>query len=348
MRPCFKFTAKAGEKPAVIALDEEIGFWGTQAKDFRAALDAIEGDRLEVEINSPGGDVMAGLGMYNMLRNWSENGKQVTTRVTGVAASIASIVALAGDKRVMPKNSFVMVHSVSDMAWGTADELRAHADVIDKVQASLRDIYVDRMGVDENKATEIMAKDTWLTAEECLELGFATELSDAVTAKASFDMSKAALPEHVAAVFKAKSEQGTDLPEQPEQPEAPAEPEVPDTPLAHQIAEMANKGGLQTFAAHLALSCDSLEAAKTRITAATEISALCNLAGNAEFAAVAIKANKPVADVRAELLAKMAAEDKNISTTPTVQNSNSGTAGGISVKDVYAKRAARKSNSKGK
>lgn len=339
MRPCFKFTAKAGEKPAVLALDEEIGFWGTQAKDFRAALDAVEGDSLDVEINSPGGDVMAGLGMYNMLRNWAASGKQVTTRVTGVAASIASIVALAGDKRVMPKNSFAMVHSVSGMAWGTADELREEADVIDKIQGSLRNIYVDRMGVDETKATELMAKETWLTAEECLELGFATELSDAVTATAKFDVEKAELPAHVAAVFKNKVT---------EAPKASDAPEVPDTPLANQIAEMANKAGLQTFAAHLAISCDSLEAAKSRIAAATEISALCNLAGNAELAAVAIKANKAVADVRAELLAKMAAEDKNINTAPPVQNSNSGTAGGISVKAVYAKRAARKSNSKGK
>lgn len=341
MRPCFKFTAKAGEKPAVLALDEEIGFWGTQAKDFRAALDAVEGDSLDVEINSPGGDVMAGLGMYHMLRNWAASGKTVTTRVTGVAASIASIVALAGDKRVMPKNTFAMVHQVATGMFGfyTAGEMRDAAAMTDKIQGSLRNIYVDRMGVDEAKADEIMAKETWLTAEECLELGFATELSDAVTATAKFDVEKAELPAHVAAVFKNKVT---------EAPKASDAPEVPDTPLANQIAEMANKAGLQTFAAHLAISCDSLEAAKARITAATEISALCNLAGNAEFAAVAIKANKAVADVRAELLAKMAAEDKNINTAPPVQNSNSGTAGGISVKDVYAKRAARKSNSKGK
>ena len=345
MRPCFKFTAKAGDKPAVLALDEEIGFWGTQAKDFRAALDAVEGDSLDVEINSPGGDVMAGLGMYNMLRNWAADGKQVTTRVTGVAASIASIVALAADKRVMPKNSFAMVHSVSGMAWGTADELREQADVIDKVQASLHGIYVDRMGVDEAKVDEIMSKDTWLTAEECLELGFATELSDAVTATAKFDVEKADLPEHVAAVFKNTAPQDDDT-QTDSEPEAP---EVSGTPVAQQIVEMANKAGLQTFAAHIALSCTSVDAAKARITAAGEIQALCNVAGKADFAAAAIKANKPLADVRNELIAAMASEDKHINTAQPAQTTNSGTAGGISPRDVYAKRAARKSsNSKGK
>ena len=133
MRPCFKFTAKAGKKPAVLALDEEIGFWGTQAKDFRAQLDAVEGNELVVEINSVGGDVMAGLGIYNMLRSWAKDGKTVTTRVTGVAASIASIIALAGDKREMPKNTFAMVHQASTFAVGTADDMRDAADTLDKV-----------------------------------------------------------------------------------------------------------------------------------------------------------------------------------------------------------------------
>ena len=123
MRPCFTFTARAGNKPAVLALDEEIGFWGTQAKDFRAQLDAVDGNSLDVEINSPGGEVFAGLGMYNMLRTWAaRDGNTLTTRVSGVAASIASVIALAGDKREMPKNAFAMVHSVSSFAWGTSEE----------------------------------------------------------------------------------------------------------------------------------------------------------------------------------------------------------------------------------
>ena len=89
MRPCFAFSAKTATKPAVLAIDDEIGFWGVQARDFRAALDAVEGETLEVQINSVGGDVMAGLGMYNMLRNWAGAGKQITTRVTGMVGSSA-------------------------------------------------------------------------------------------------------------------------------------------------------------------------------------------------------------------------------------------------------------------
>lgn len=313
MRPCFKFTAKAGNKPAVLALDDEIGFWGTQAKDFRASLDAVEGNELIVDINSPGGEVMAGLGMFNMLRNWaSAEGRSVTTRVTGIAASIASVIALAGDKRVMPKNSFAMIHSGSTLAWGGADELREAADVLDKINASIKGVYMDRMSVDDDKASEIMAKDTWLTAEECLEMGFATELSDAVQATAKFDVARAELPEHVAAVFKPVAQDDADP-----SPAVDPEPTLPDTPLAQQIAELSASAKLGDFSAVFALSCDSLEAAQTRIKVAGEIKALCDIAKKPEFAAKAIKANKPLADVRAELLTALAEEDdeKSISTT---------------------------------
>lgn len=310
MRPCFTFTARAGTTPAVLALDEEIGFWGTQAKDFRAQLDAVEGNSLDVEINSPGGEVFAGLGMYNMLRTWAaRDGNTLTTRVSGVAASIASVIALAGDKREMPKNAFAMVHSVSSFAWGTSEELREAADVTDKIQSSLRNIYVERMGIDEAKATEIMAKDTWLTAEECLEMGFATNLTDAVEATAKFDLVRAELPEHVAAVFKVKAEK------EPE-PEPEPEPtiEVPGTPVAEQIVAEAKTVGLEAHAAFFAVNCASLVDAKARMTDARAITALCNVAGRPDDAKGYIRASAKVEDVRAKLVAAMAEADEALPT----------------------------------
>lgn len=347
MRPCFKFTAKAGKKPAVLALDEEIGFWGTQAKDFRAQLDAVEGNELVVEINSIGGDVMAGLGIYNMLRNWAKDGKTVTTRVTGVAASIASIIALAGDKREMPKNTFGMVHQASTVAVGTADDMRDAADTLDKVDGSLRGIYMDRMGVDEAKAKEIMAKDTWLTADECKELGFATALIEDVKATAKFDLARAALPDNVAAIFKAEADPET-KPEGDDEPLAvPDEPAVPDTPVAKQIEAMANTAGLQAHAATFAVACASLDEAKTRITAAKEIVALCAVAKRPDDAAKAIRANQSVEDVRAALIKAMAEADEHTNNAPPARGSQTaGQSGVLSAKAVYEKRAARKQNSR--
>ena len=346
MRPCFKFTAKAGKKPAVLALDEEIGFWGTQAKDFRAQLDAVEGNELVVEINSIGGDVMAGLGIYNMLRNWAKDGKTVTTRVTGVAASIASIIALAGDKREMPKNTFGMVHQASTVAVGTADDMRDAADTLDKVDGSLRGIYMDRMGVDEAKAKEIMAKDTWLTADECKELGFATALIEDVKATAKFDLARADLPANVAAIFKAEDDPVVDPIVDPVV-DPVIDPAVPDTPVAKQIETMANTAGLQAHAATFAVACASLDEAKTRITAAKEIVALCAVAKRPDDAAKAIRANKSVADVRAALIKAMAEADEHTNNAPPARGSQTaGQSGVLSAKAVYEKRAARKQNSR--
>ena len=340
MRPCFKFTAKAGKKPAVLALDEEIGFWGTQAKDFRAQLDAVEGNELVVEINSIGGDVMAGLGIYNMLRNWAKDGKTVTTRVTGLAASIASIIALAGDKREMPKNTFAMVHQASTVAVGTSEDMRDAADMLDKVDSSLRNIYMDRMGADEAKATEIMAKDTWLTADECMDLGFATALIEDIKATAKFDLARAALPDNVAAIFKAEAD-----PEQ--KPEGDDEPEVPDTPVAKQIEALANTAGLQAHAATFAVACATVVEATARITAAKEIVALCAVAKRPDDAAKAIRANQSVEDVRAALIQAMAEADEHTNNAPPARGSQTaGQSGVLSAKAVYEKRAARKQNSR--
>ena len=344
MRPCFKFTAKAGKKPAVLALDEEIGFWGTQAKDFRAALDSVEGNELVVEINSVGGDVMAGLGIYNMLRSWAKDGKTVTTRVTGVAASIASIIALAGDKREMPKNTFAMVHQASTFAVGTADDMRDAADTLDKVDGSLRGIYMDRMGVDEAKAKEIMAKDTWLTADESMDLGFATALIEDIKATAKFDLARADLPDNVAAIFKAEA----DPEPQPEpEPTPEPEPEVPDTPVAKQIEALATTAGLQAHAATFAVACTTVAEATARITAAKEIVALCAVAKRPDDAAKAIRANQSVEDVRAALIKAMAEADEHTDNAPPARGSQTaGQPGVLSAKAVYEKRAARKQNSR--
>lgn len=340
MRPCFSFKAQAADKPAVLAIDDEIGFWGTQAKDFRAALESVVSDSLEVEINSPGGDVFAGLGMFNMLRSFATNGKTVTTRVTGVAASIASIVMLAGDKREMPKNSFAMIHGPSTFAFGTAEELRDAADVTDKVGASLRKVYVDRMGVSEDEAAAMMAKDTWLTADECLSNGFATDLIENVSATAKFNMERADLPAHVQAVFKAKAETPpTELapaptPEPEPAPEPTPEP-TPVGPVAEQIIARAKAAGIEAHGPTLALACSTVAEADLRITAAREIVALCVIAKCPDAAGKYVKANTSVADVRAALIQAQAQADVHTDNTKPHESAANGASSGVDPKAIW-------------
>lgn len=328
MRPCFAFSAKTSSTPAVLALDEDIGFWGTQAVDFRNQLDQVDGG-IVVEINSLGGDVMSGLGIYNMLRNHAAKGHKVTTRVTGVAASIASIIMLAGDDRQMPSNAFAMVHAVRGDAFGTADELRAQAEVVDKVQASLRNIYISRMDVDEATAIEIMSKDTWLSAEECLELGLVNSVVDPVRATAKFDLVRADLPDHVAAVFKNQADP-TDLtdptlPTDPADPTNTPEPEAPNTPVAESIVAEASNFGLEAHAAHFALNFASLSAAKAQMGVAREITALCKVVNKPDQAAALIRGGKTVAEARATLANLLAASDEQIDNTPKITNGPTGT-----------------------
>ena len=91
-----------------------------------------------MEINSPGGDVFAGLAIYNALKG---SGKEIVVKVMGVAASAASLIAMAGDKIVMPKNTFLMVHNPWSVAMGNAEELRQTADTLDKIGESLKATY---------------------------------------------------------------------------------------------------------------------------------------------------------------------------------------------------------------
>lgn len=315
MRPCFAFNAAANG--ATLSIFEDIGFWGVQAKDFRDQLQAVKGDELSVEISSYGGDVFAGLAMYNMLR---ASGKKITTKVMSVAASAASVVFLAGDKRVMPKNTFTMIHNPWTGAVGNADELRETANTLDKIGDSLLQTYVARTGLPEDEVKSMLSTDTWLSADESLEKGFATEIVEDIEVKASFDVARAELPERVAALFKPKAEAAADEPVvEPEATTTPVvEPEAaPEPTQAEQIEALAKGAGMGVYAAVWAVAGLDLATVKARIADAREIKALSVVAGKPDLAEAAIKAGKSVTDFRASLVEVMARADEASHTNPT-------------------------------
>ena len=328
MRPCFKFIpAASAEAPAVLSIYDEIGFWGVQAKDFISELSGITAKVVNVEINSPGGDVFAGLAIYNALKS---SGKEIVVKVMGVAASAASLIAMAGDKIIMPKNTFMMVHNPWSFAMGNADELRDTADTLDKIGASLQATYVARTGQSEDKIKELLSKDTWLTADESLELGFATEVVDDIKAKAVFDMDRAELPEAVRAVFKAAV-----VPPADEAEDTTEADDTPADPMAEQIEARAKAAGLEAYASVFALGATTLAEAETRISAAREIVALCKVAGRPDDATPAIKANKSVADVRASLIAAKADDDQHTDTSKPNQVGTQASSSGVSPQKVW-------------
>ena len=137
---------------------------------FRDELAEHKGD-LTVVINSPGGDVFAGVAIYNAIKN--RNDGHVTVRVDGVAASIASVIAMAGDTIKMSLGSTMMIHKPWSMAMGDAEELAKTIELLNKLEGSIVDIYADRTGLDKEKIAELLAAETWLNPEEAVALGFA-------------------------------------------------------------------------------------------------------------------------------------------------------------------------------
>lgn len=145
------------------------------AKEFVADLSKVTSNDITVRVNSGGGSVFAGFAMYNSLKQHKAN---ITVRVDGLAGSAASIVAMAGDKIIMPLGSMMFIHNSWTYAAGNASELSDYADMLKKIDESMLEVYKAKTGLDEKAIKDLMDKDSWLTANEALQLGFATDVED--------------------------------------------------------------------------------------------------------------------------------------------------------------------------
>lgn len=167
-------------EPAVLQIFDQIGEdWfggsGVSAKAFSQAMQDVGPGPLVVEINSPGGNVWDGLAIYNMLR-----GRQapVTTRVVGIAASIASIIALAGDTVEIADAALFMIHDPSGMVAGSSEDMRKMADALDQHAEVLAGIYRKRTGRSIESIRAAMKAETWFTADEAIQFGLANRHTD--------------------------------------------------------------------------------------------------------------------------------------------------------------------------
>jgi ATP-dependent Clp protease protease subunit len=177
MNKWFSIVNKADR--AEIWIYEEIGedFWtggGITAKGFQKELSEIKAGQIDLHINSPGGMVFEGITIHNLLKQHPAN---VTTYIDGLAASIASVIALAGDKVIMAENALFMIHNASGMVVGTSDDMRDFAEKLDKVNGSIATTYTSKTKKDEKEINDLMAAETWMTADEALEMGFVDEVS---------------------------------------------------------------------------------------------------------------------------------------------------------------------------
>lgn len=154
------------------------------AKEFRAALKGYR--NVTVHINSPGGDVMAGAEIYSALREHSMNGEgSVTVIVTALAASAASIIAMAGDRIMMHPVAYMMIHNPWTIAVGDAKELRKTAKTLDVISEGLISAYETRTGKSRDELKKLLDAETWMSAATCVEEGFADSIYGADTEAAA-------------------------------------------------------------------------------------------------------------------------------------------------------------------
>lgn len=291
------FTIKAAVEGAAteVSILDYIGMWGVNARQFLSELRAAKPDRIKCYINSPGGSVFEALAIFNGMRALKV---PIEMHILGVAASAASYIAMAGDKIVMPANTYLFVHNPINAVYGNADDMREMADLLDKIGTGLTAAYARRFTGEASKLEQMLKDETYLSAAECLEMGLCDEVIPEVTAEAAFDVDR--LPETLQAVFK----KAQVAPE-------PTEP-VARQDIADLAAELVKGTGLEAYAGVFATAASATD--KDSILAliddAKTIQKLAEMTACAEMADGLIRGRKTLPEARALLADAQATRDE--------------------------------------
>lgn len=162
-------------------------FGGVAPEPFVAALRGITASTIHLRINSPGGSVFAARAIEQALR---DHPAKIVAHIDGIAASAATFIAMAADEIIMSKGALFMVHKAWTGCWGNSDDLKAEAELLDKIDSTLVQTYADRTGKTPEQIAEWMAAETWFTAQEAKDAGFADSIAQAEPkASASWNLS---------------------------------------------------------------------------------------------------------------------------------------------------------------
>ena len=236
---------------AEISIYDEIGGWGISAKEFLGELSKLKGKHIHLRINSPGGSVVEGTAIFNALRRHTGG---VTVHIDALAASMASVIAMAGMPVYMADNALLMVHNPWTITAGDSEDLRKEADLLDKLKASIRNAYQRKTGLPEDQLQTMMDAETWLDSVDAVALGFADAIEEGVAAaatvkpaelRARFDkfrggMDSTQTPEAEPAAETLPADLGQQLPDGTPivpAPEAPAEVPVIESPATEEPTE---------------------------------------------------------------------------------------------------------------
>lgn len=173
--------ANKTDTEAEVSIYGPIGGFDINAKDFAEDLKGIDADTIHLRIDSPGGSTQEGFNIINAIKR---HPAKLITHIDGMAASMASVIAQAGDVRRMANNSLMMIHKPLTTKGGNADELRKNADTLDKVESNILKAY-EKSHYSENEIADLMRDETIFTAEEALKAGLIDEIEDGLKAVAS-------------------------------------------------------------------------------------------------------------------------------------------------------------------
>lgn len=168
-----------------IRIYDVIGWPFVDADTFARDLSQVKSSNITVGINSPGGDVFDGTAIYNLLK---DHPARITTRIDGIAASMASIIALAGDEIQIADNAYYMMHNPWALAVGDYREFKKESELLAKIGDTLALTYSNRTGLSMDDVKAMMDDETWIIGSELVEQGFADKTIEGKTAAASFDL----------------------------------------------------------------------------------------------------------------------------------------------------------------
>ncbi len=269
--PSWFSVTNAQKGAASVSILGDIGGFGITFQDFARAVNAVGPvRRLEISINSDGGDVYTGFAIYNFLQRLEA---RKIVRVEGLAASMASVVTMAGDEIIMPANAVLMIHNPVGTIQGEGEQIVQFGESVKAMRMNIANAYADRTLMNVNKILKMMDAQTWIGAEDALAMGFATQIEAPQKMAAIFDLSKFGnAPESYGQTrgFKMKNRQHA------QRGKAEDDFDFEDTPTRESIrAELLARN--------------------------KEIGALCKIAGKPELAAQFIEDDKSPAEVTAEL-----------------------------------------------
>jgi len=171
-----------------VSIFSDIGNGGVTARDFRAELAKLGNVKtLHIDISSNGGDVTEGFAIFDML---ARHPARKVVRIQGLAASMASVIAMVGDEIEMPSNAMLMIHEPWGSASGSPEQIASFGQALDMMKTNIVNAYVKRTHMSEDSIRWLMRQETWMNAEQAVEAGFADRIVDPVKMAASYDLRK--------------------------------------------------------------------------------------------------------------------------------------------------------------